>query len=128
MGFYGAFIPIFLQIAAPLTDQTKKGEANKVRWGETQQNAFDALKKALVMRPILRMSDLSQPFISQVDASNDELGAVLLQEEEGKKSPVAYASRKLKTSEKAYAVIKNVSLWSGDIRNFTGTFMVQLLR
>ena len=58
------------------------------------------------MQPILRMADLSQPFILQVDASNNGLGAVLLQEEEGKKSPVAYASRKLKTSEKAYAVIE----------------------
>ena len=44
--FYRAFIPIFLQIAAALTDLTKKGEANKVRWGDTQQNAFDALKKS----------------------------------------------------------------------------------
>ena len=34
------------------------------------------------------------------------LGAMLLQEEEGKKSHVTYASRKLKTSEKAYAVIE----------------------
>ena len=67
-----------------------------------QQKAFDALKKALVMQPILRMADLSQPFILPVDASDDGLGAVLLQAEEGKKSPVAYASRKLKTSEKVY--------------------------
>ena len=56
------------------------------------------------------MADLSQPFILQVDASNDGLGAVLLQEEEGKKCPVAYASRKLKTNEKAYAVIEKECL------------------
>ena len=57
------------------------------------------------MQPIIRMADLSQRIILHVDASNDRLGAVLLQEEEGKKSPVAYASRKLKTSEKEYVVI-----------------------
>ena len=57
------------------------------------------------MQPVCRMADLSQPFILQVDASNDGLGAVLFREEESKKSPVNYASRKLKTSEKAYAVI-----------------------
>ena len=62
------------------------------------------------MQPILRMADLSQPFILQVDASNDGLGAVLLQEEECKKSPMAYASRKLKTSEKAYRVIEKECL------------------
>ena len=105
MGFYRSFIPNFSQIAAPLTELTKKGEANKVRWGETQQNAFDALKKALVMQPILRMVDLSQPFILQVDASKDGFGAVLLQEKKVRKNHAAYASRKLKTSEKASAVI-----------------------
>ena len=73
MGFYRAFIPNFSQIAVPLMDLTKKKKANKVRWGETQQNTFDALKKALVMQPILRMVNLSQPFILQVDAFNGEL-------------------------------------------------------
>ena len=75
-----------------------------------QQNAFYALKKALVMQPILRMTDLSQSFVLRVGASNDGFVVVLLQEEEGKKSLVAYASRKLKTSEKAYAVIEKECL------------------
>ena len=35
---------------------------------------------------------------------------MLLQEEEGKKSPVAYASSKLQTSEKGYAVIEKECL------------------
>ena len=43
------------------------------------------------------MADLSKPFTLQVGASSVGLGAVLLQDEEGKKSPIAYASRKLKT-------------------------------
>ena len=38
------------------------------------------------------------------------LGAVLPQKEEGKKSHVTYASRKLKTSEKAYADIEKECL------------------
>ena len=62
------------------------------------------------MQPILRMADLSQPFILQVDASNDGLEAVRLQVEESKKSPVACASRTHKTSEKAYAVIEKECL------------------
>ena len=82
VAFYRAFIPNFWQIAAPLTDLMKNGEANKVRWEETQQKPFDSLTKALVMQPLLRMADLSQLFILQVDASNDGLGAVLLQKEE----------------------------------------------
>ena len=65
------------------------------------RRAFDSLKKALTVQvqPILKMADLSKPFTLQVDASNEGLGAVLLQDEEGKKSPIAYASRKLKPSE-----------------------------
>ena len=47
-----------------------------------QQNEFDALKKALVMQPILRVADFPQSFILHVNASNDRLGAVLLQEQE----------------------------------------------
>ena len=108
--FHRAFIPNSTHRDMPLGYQREEGKFNKVRRGDTQQNAFDALKKALVMQPILRKADLSQPFILQVDASNDGLGAVLLQEEEGKKSPVAYASSKLKTSEKAYAVIEKECL------------------
>ena len=94
----------------PLVYPTEKGKFIEIKWVSLQQNAFDALKKVLVMQPILRMADLSHPFILQVDVSNDELVAVLLQEEEGKKSLVSYASRKLKTSEKAYAVIEKECL------------------
>ena len=51
------------------------------------------------------MADLSKPITLQVDASSVGIGAVLLQDEEDKKSPIAYASRKLKPSEKSYAVV-----------------------
>ena len=104
VGFYRSFIPIFSHIAAPLTELTRKGESNKVHWDEPKQKAFYSLKKALTVHLILKTADLSKPFTLQVDASNEGLGAVLLQDEEGKKSPLAYASRKLKPSEKSYAV------------------------
>ena len=109
VGFYRSFIPNFSHIAAPLTELTKKGESIKVHWGEPQQRALDTLK-ALTVQPILKMADLSKPFTLQVDASNEGLGDVLLQDEEGKKSPIAYASRKLKPSEKSYAVIEKECL------------------
>ena len=110
VGFYRSFIPNFSHIAAPLSELTKKGESNKVRWDEPQQKAFDSLKKALTIQPILKMADLSKPFTLQVHASSVGLGAVLLQDEEGKKSPIAYASRKLNPSEKSYAVVEKECL------------------
>ena len=62
VGFYRSCIPNFSHIAAPLSELTKKGESNKVRWDEPQQKAFDSLKKALTIQPILKMADLSKPF------------------------------------------------------------------
>ena len=54
---------------------------NKYIW--MNQKAFDSLKKALTVQPILKMADLSKAFTLQVDASNEGLGDVLLQDKEG---------------------------------------------
>ena len=92
-----------------MTELTKKGESNKVHWDKPQQRAFDSLKKALTVQPILKMADLSKPFTLQVDASNEGLGAVFCKTNKVR-SPVAYASRKLKPSEKSYTVIEKECL------------------
>ena len=54
--------------------------------------------------PILKLPDLERPFIVQTDASNETLGACLLQEYEGVKHPVMYASKKLLPREQNYSV------------------------
>ena len=61
-------------------------------------------------KPILKMVEISKPFTLQVDASDLGIGAIVLQEENGKKVPVAYASRKLKQSERSYTVIEKECL------------------
>jgi len=48
--------------------------------------------------------------VLQTDASNDGIGAVLLQEESGVKHPVAFASRKLLTRESHYSTIEKECL------------------
>lgn len=110
IGFYRKFVPNFSEVAAPLTDLTKKGQPNKVNWEAAQENAFCSLKRALVSSPILKLVDLSENFILQTDASESGLGAVLLQKEADLKMPVAYASRKLKLCEKRYSVIEKECL------------------
>ena len=59
VGFHRAFIPDGTHYDMPLVYSTEEGEFNVIKWGFLQQNAFDALKKAIVMQPILRMADLS---------------------------------------------------------------------
>jgi hypothetical protein len=109
-GFYRKFIPNFSAIAIPLPDLTRKGQPNKVVWTECQQRIFDTLKHLLSERPVLKLPDFNETFILRTDAADEGLGAVLLQQENGEKLPVAYASRKLHQREKAYAVIEKECL------------------
>ena len=66
-------------------------------------------------KPILKMVEISKPFTLKVDASDQGIGAIVLQEENGKIVPVAYASRKLKQSKRSYVVIEKdclVLVWA----------------
>ena len=109
-GFYHKFIPNFAHVAAPLSDLTKKGQPNKVKWTESQELAFESLKKALASEPILKLPNIDDNFIVQSDASEYAIGGVLLQYEGDMKLPIAYASRKLKAAEKNYSVIEKECL------------------
>lgn len=107
--YYRQFIPNFAAIAVPLTDKTKKGESNQIEWGESQEKAFRTLKSKLAQSPILHLPDISRPFILRTDASDDGVGAVLMQEFDGLKFPVAYASKKLLSAQRNYSVSEKES-------------------
>ncbi len=109
-GYYRRFIPGFSEVSAPLTDLTKKGLPNRVSWDEPQQRAFQTLKDLLTREPILRMPCPEREFILQTDASDDGVGAVLMQEFPDGKFPIAYASKKLLQREKNYSVIERECL------------------
>ena len=51
--YYREFVKSYAEIAAPLSDLTKKGEPTKIRWEERHQKAFQTLKDALTTQPIL---------------------------------------------------------------------------
>ena len=131
LGYYRDYIPSFAIIAAPLTDLTKKGQPNFVKWGEAQEKAFNTLREALLKRPILRLPDHSLNFTLRTDASNSGIGAVLMQEHEGKLHPVAYASEKLTNAETRYSTLEKECLaiiWGvGKFRLFLAgkTFVLQ---
>ena len=110
VGFYRRFIPHFASVAAPLTDLTKKGSPNTLEWGPAQQNAFIALRKVIASQPVLSLPDYSKQFLLQTDASDQGIGAVLLQEKEGMRHPIGFASRKLLPREQNYATIERECL------------------
>lgn len=102
VNFFRKYIPDFARIAAPLNQLRKKNE--RFCWTAHQQEAFDTLKRALGSAPVLGIPDFNSEFVVQTDASHCGLAAVLLQDREGKREPLAYASRCLSQAEKDYSV------------------------
>ena len=104
--YYRDHIPTFAAIAAPLSDLTKKGFPERVRWDEPQEKAFVTLRESLLRRPVLRLSDHAKAFVLCTDAANCGLGAALMQEHHEKYYPVAYGSKKLTSAERRYSILE----------------------
>ena len=101
--FYRRFIRDFSKMAKPLTSLTKKEV--KWFWGDDQQQAFDALKKAFTTTPIRIMPDPSKPYIIECDASDFATGAILSQrDDEGKTHPIAFQSKSMNDAERNYEI------------------------
>lgn len=109
-GYYRDFIPSYAEISAPLTELTKKGEKNIVKWTDAHEKAFQAVKNKITHAPILRLPNFDKQFVLRTDASDTSLGAILMQDHEGILHPIAYARRKLLPREKAYSTIERECL------------------
>ena len=78
---------------------------------DAREKSFQELKKRISSPPILRLPDVSQPFILQTDVSHLGIEAVLLQEDSaGEKRPIAFTSRKLQPRETRYSTIEKECL------------------
>ncbi|CAM4672417.1 unnamed protein product, partial [Lepidochelys olivacea] len=98
-------------MATPITELCKKGKPDKVIWTEQCQEAFRALKEALVSGPVLANPDFDKPFVVFTDASDTGLRVVLMQEDEkGERHPIVYLSKKLLPREQHYAAIEKECL------------------
>ncbi|CAM5178835.1 unnamed protein product [Eretmochelys imbricata] len=110
-GYYRRFVPHFSAIVTPITELCKKGKPDKVVWTEQCQEAFRALKEALVSGPVLANPDFDKPFVVFTDTSDTGLGAVLMQEDEkGERHPITYLSEKLLPREQHYTAIERECL------------------
>jgi transposase InsO family protein len=112
-GYYKKFVRHFAVISKPLTTLLKKNEL--FVWTSEHTEAFVTLKTALVSALVLSMPDFSVPFCIEIDASNQGVGAVLLQ----KGHPLAFISKPLgprtkglSTYEKEYlAILIAIDQW-----------------
>ena len=109
-GYYRRFVKGFAKIAGPLHElvnsclhelKTNKRLAIPFanRWDTVCQAAFDELREKLTSTPVLGFPDFSKPFRLETDASQEGLGAVLSQEQDGRYRVIAYASRRLRPTE-----------------------------
>ena len=76
-------------------EKSKKPDLTEPKFvsASEHQKAFDALKLALTIAPVLGYPNFERGFILEIDASLRGLGAVLSQvDEEGKTHVIAYAS------------------------------------
>ncbi|CAM4676289.1 unnamed protein product [Lepidochelys kempii] len=104
-GYYRRFVPHYSQIAAPLTDLTKKKQPNAVQWTGRCQKAFNKLKATLMSDPVLRAPDFDKPFLVTTDASERGVGAVLMQKGPDQEfHPVVFLSKKLSERESNWSV------------------------
>ena len=125
-GYFRKFIKGYSSIASPLYEATsikdkngqpmtigkRRSERVTLELSDKARLAFERLKHCLTTTTedspeagILLMPDFAKPFVLYTDACDEGLGAVLCQMEDTKKCrPVAFYSRKLKTSERKYAI------------------------
>lgn len=119
LSYYRQYIKDFSRIASPLYDlvetlqnkkrkwQTKRNSRGvpsntPIEWHDVHQTVLERLIDCLIQPPVLGFPEFSQPFILHTDASNQGLGAVLYQRQNGKLRVIAYGSRTLTAAEKNY--------------------------
>lgn len=74
-----------------------------------KEEAFSNLKSLLRKEPILKLPHFNKQFILRTDASQEGIGAVMMQESNNQVFPVSYDRRKLRVAERNYCkVVKDL--------------------
>ena len=100
LNYLSAFAPMLSDMTAPLRELTRKNTVFK--WDCNTESIFQKVKDVITASPVLAYFDPEKETHIQVDASKNGLGATLMQD--GK--PVAFASKSLTETQKAYAQIE----------------------
>ncbi|KAM7286060.1 uncharacterized protein ISCGN_032945 [Ixodes scapularis] len=109
LNFYASFLKGKTEVAEPL--HRLLDHEQEWKWTGEHQWAFEKLKKLLSSDAVLVPYDPKRPLVLCCDASPVGVGAVLAHRaDDGKKQPIAYASRTLGASERNYAQIDKEGL------------------
>ncbi|GJP85889.1 hypothetical protein CLOP_g15986 [Closterium sp. NIES-67] len=100
--YYNRFVPQYAKLAAPLTNLLKKNTPYK--WETKHQEAVEQLKQALTSAPVLILPDPERDYVIEADASDQAVGAVLMQDQGNGLQPIAYLSKKLHGAELNYPI------------------------
>ncbi|CAI7924826.1 unnamed protein product [Closterium sp. NIES-54] len=100
--YYNRFVPQYAKIAAPLTDLLKKDTPFK--WDTPHQQAMEQPQTALTTTPVLILLDPEKDYVVEADASDQAVGAVLMQDHGNGLQPIAYLSKKLHGAELNYPI------------------------
>ncbi|GJP57311.1 hypothetical protein CLOM_g16335 [Closterium sp. NIES-68] len=74
------------------------------KWEPKHQEAVEQLKQALTSAPVLILPDPERDYVIEADASDQAVGAVLMQDQGNGLQPIAYLSKKLHGAELNYPI------------------------
>ena len=102
--YYRRFVRGFATMAEPLTRLTRKQA--RFEWTDEAQQAFDALKLALMEATSLAFPHPNLPCLLDTDASDVAHGAVLAQVIDGVERPIAFFSRVMNAAQRGYCTTR----------------------
>ncbi|UYV73718.1 hypothetical protein LAZ67_11000494 [Cordylochernes scorpioides] len=109
INIYSKFIPNYAKLRLPLNNLLKKDV--KWKWDEECETAFSKLKNMITSKPILAIYNPKYPIHLYTDASQEQIGSILKQEQpDGLLKPIAYRSRRMTSYESNYCVTEQECL------------------
>jgi RNase H-like domain found in reverse transcriptase len=83
-------------LLAPLTQLVSKTEP--FNWTKVHKEAYNKIKRVISKETLLSFLDFNKPFHVYADASNYQLGSIIMQDNK----PLAFYSHKLNPAQKRY--------------------------